>query len=213
MASSAVAKLRRRRHDLVRRLGTADDVPAVFAEASTGLRRVVPFDAAAWVTTDPATGLPSGPTRTENVDHVSAAQCSEHWRREFMVGDVNLFGDLARTERPVAALRATTGDPRRSHRYRTFLRPIGFDDELRAVLRVGDSPWGAVALMRRPGRPPFSAGEIDFVAGLVDPIGEAIRMHARPADPVTGLVRADRPGLMIFDRHGDLLSVNDQAKA
>jgi hypothetical protein len=35
------------------------------------------------------------------------------------------------------------------------VQPLGFHDELRAVLRVGDTPWGALTLWRRPGRPAY----------------------------------------------------------
>jgi hypothetical protein len=51
-------EIRRRRNELVLRVQRADDPAAVFAEASTRLRRLVPFDAAVWLTTDPGTGCP-----------------------------------------------------------------------------------------------------------------------------------------------------------
>jgi hypothetical protein len=119
------ALARRRRTELVERVRTAGDVAEVFAVASPRLRRLVPFDAAAWVSTDPATGLPSGPIRLEEVEGISAADCSELWRREFMGDDVNRFSELRRARRPAATLRAAARDPERSTRYRTFLRPLG----------------------------------------------------------------------------------------
>ena len=61
------------------------------------------------------------------------------WRREFLVPDVNLYRDIARARVPAAGLRATVADPDQSARYREFLDPLGYGDELRAVLRVGDS--------------------------------------------------------------------------
>jgi hypothetical protein len=76
-----------------------------------------------------------------------------------------------------AALRAVTGEPERSQRYRRFVRPLGFHDELRAVLRAGCTPWGALTLWRRPGRPAFSARETDLIVGLSEPIGEALRVR------------------------------------
>jgi hypothetical protein len=93
------------------------------------------------------------------------------------------------------------------------VRPLGFHDELRAVLRVGGTPWGALTLWRRPGRPAFSARETDLIAGLSEPIGEALRVRVRPAGALGGLVRHDRPGLMLFDVAGDLVSLNEQARA
>jgi DNA-binding CsgD family transcriptional regulator len=139
--------------------------------------------------------------------------CSEFWRREFLVEDVNLYRDVARAEVPAAALRATARDPGVSSRYRRFLHPHGFDDELRAVLRVGDSPWGAMTLLRRQGRAAFSHAETRLVASLSAPLGEALRVRTRPAESLGGLVRHDRPGLLLFDRDGALVSANQQARA
>jgi hypothetical protein len=85
-------EIRRRRNELVPRVQRADDPAAVFAEASTRLRRLVPFDAAVWLTIDQGTGLPTAPTLADNL-------------------------------------------------------------ELDGELRVGDSPWGAIDLLRRRGRP------------------------------------------------------------
>jgi DNA-binding CsgD family transcriptional regulator len=203
-----------RRNELVLRVQRVGDPAAVFAEASTRLRRLVPFDAAVWLTTDPGTGLPTTPTFSDNLELDGAQeQCSELWRREFLVEDVNLYRDLARAEVPAAALRATVADPRQSARYREFLHPMGFADELRAVLRVADSPWGALNLFRRRGQVPFDQWEIELVASLSAPLGEALRVRARPAD-LLGPPRGDgRPGLLLFDRHGELVSVNEDARA
>jgi DNA-binding CsgD family transcriptional regulator len=206
-------EIRRRRDELVLRVQRVDDHLAVFAEASRRLRRLVPFDAAVWLTTDPGTGLPTAPTLADNLElEGEQEQCSELWRREFLVPDVNLYRDLARAQVPAAALRATVADPRHSARYREFLDPLGFSDELRAVLRVGDSPWGAVNLFRR-GQPPFTPAETELVASLSAPLGEALRARARPADVLGEPGRGGRPGLLLFDRLGRLGSANAEARA
>jgi DNA-binding CsgD family transcriptional regulator len=207
-------EVRRRRDELVLRVQRVDDPVAVFAEASSRLRRLVPFDAGVWLTTDPGTGLPTAPTLTDNLELAGEAeQCSALWRREFLVADVNLYRDLARAEVPAAGLRATVEDPTQSARYREFLDPLSFTDELRAVLRVGDSPWGALNLFRRRGQAPFSRAEIELVASLSAPLGEALRVRAQPADQL-GSPRDDgRPGLLLFDRDGGLVSANQEARA
>ena len=208
------AEIRRRRDELVLRVQRVDDPVAVFAEASTRLRRLVPFDAAVWLTTDPGTGLPTTPAFTDNLElDGDQEQCSELWRREFLVADVNLYRDIARAPVPAAGLRAAVADPNQSARYREFLDPLGFADELRAVLRVGDSPWGAIDLFRRRGREPFSRQEIELVASLSAPLGEALRVRARPADLVGEPTPGGRPGLLLFDREGGLVSANDEARA
>jgi hypothetical protein len=105
------AALRRRRDELVHRVQRADDTAAVFAEASTRLRRLVPFDAAVWLSTDPGTGLPTAPTRVEGFDLGDPSACLEFWRRELLFEDVNLYRAVARAQAPAAALRATARDP------------------------------------------------------------------------------------------------------
>jgi len=210
-SSVSVDVLRRRRNDLLRSIEQAESVAGVFTAASSRLRRVVPFDAAAWVSTDPGTGLPNGPTLLDHVDGVSAADCSEHWRREFIGDDVNLFRDLTTATIPAAGLRHAIGEPRYSRRYRTFLQPHGFDDEMRAVIRAGDTQWGTISLLRHPGRPPFSEWEARLVGSLSEPLGDALRTRAQKSEQRR--VRADQPGLMIFDATGRLVSVNDEARA
>jgi DNA-binding CsgD family transcriptional regulator len=207
-------EVRRRREELVLRVQRAHDPLAVFAEASTRLRRLVPFDAAVWLTTDPGTGLPTTPTFTDNFElDGELEQCSELWRREFLVADVNRYRDLARAEVPAAGLRATVADPRQSARYREFLDPLGFADELRAVLRVGDSPWGAINLLRRRGQAPFSGPEVELVASLSAPLAEALRVRAQPSGDQGPPREAGRPGLLVFDRLGGLVSANAEARA
>jgi hypothetical protein len=210
MAAVNAAAARRQRDELVWRVGRAGDASEIFAAASSRLRQLVPFDAAAWVGTDPATGLPTAPTRVDDLD-VTPAECSEYWRREYLVDDFNRFGDLARDGRPAAALRASTGDPERSSRYRRLARFLGFADELRAVFRAGDAPWGALTLWRSDGQPAFNKRETDLVASLSAPIGEALRLSARPPDDV--LVRDDPPGLLTFDLAGELISANEPARS
>ena len=201
---------RRRRDDLLWSVERADSTTGVLTAASTRLRRLVPFDVAAWVSTDPATGLPNGPTLLDGLEGVSPAQCSEHWRSELLGDDVNLFTDLAAAPVAAGALRRAIDDPRRSRRYRTFLRPLGFGDELRAVLRTGDTPWGTITLMRRDGQPQFTARDTKLVAGLSEPLGDALRARAQASEPLR--VTLDQPGLLVFDADGELVSVNEQAR-
>lgn len=162
--------------------------------------------------TDPATGLPTAPTRVENPVHDDVSICKEFWDREFLQEDVNLFRDLSRATIPAAPLRGSTRDrPARSIRYREFLRPFGWDDELRAVLRIAGSSWGYVNIWRSEGRPPFDAAEVELVASLSKPLAQAIRTHAQaPAVPALGV--GQEPGLMLFTADGELISLNDAAR-
>jgi DNA-binding CsgD family transcriptional regulator len=199
---------------LIAGAGEARSVGELFAAASRRLRRLVSFDAAVWLASDPATGLPTAPTRTENMDGFGLAACLRAWELEFMVEDVNLFGRLARAPVPAAGLRQATGDrPARSPRYRELLRGHGFEDELRGVLRAGGEPWGLVALFRREGGPAFDAGESAVVARLSAPLGAAVRDHARPEAIPFAQAEPGGPGLLLFAPSGELISVNDDALA
>jgi DNA-binding CsgD family transcriptional regulator len=168
-------------------------------------------NAAAWLTTDPGTGLPTAPIRTEALP-LSRQGCFEHWRREFVDPDVNLFRQLARAEVPAASLRASAGDPQRSGRYRRFLRPLGMDDELRAVLRAGDAVWGSVTLWRQDGAEPFSAKDVQVMASISTPLAEALRTRSRPTGPAVMAAAREEPGLLLFDAHGTVISANEDAR-
>jgi DNA-binding CsgD family transcriptional regulator len=204
-----------RREHLIAGLERADGVRGVFAAASERLRRLVPFDAAVWMATDPATALPAVPTRTEHLTLQGGVDgCLALWEREFLVEDVNLYADLAQRPAPAGGLRlATRGRPERSARYRHFLRPHGFGDELRAVLRRGGAVWAAVGLYRERGRPAFAADEAELVAGLSAPLAEAVREQIRRDTVPPASSDAPGPGLMVFAPDGELVSFNDDALA
>ena len=72
----------------------------LFDSVSRRLRRMVPFDGAAWFATDPVTTLATCPVRIENAE---AGHCESYWDREFLVEDSLLFRDLARGSRGAGA--------------------------------------------------------------------------------------------------------------
>ena len=185
----------------------------MFAAASERLRRLVPFDAAVWLATDPATSLPTAPTRTENMGHFGGADaCLRLWELEFLVEDVNLYSDLAQAERRRRAADEHRRPPGAQPALPRALRPHGFADELRAVLRVDGQPWAVLSLFREGGGRRSTRTSAALVAGLSEPLAEAVRDHARPVPARPS--RADHgPGLMVFDPAGELISVNDDALA
>ncbi len=200
---------------VIDRAADASETGGAFAAASSRLRRLIPFDASVWMATDPASGLPTTPTRAENMDErcrFSAEDCLRIWETEFLTADVNLYSDLARAEAPAGGLRlATGGRPTRSPRYREVLGEKGFGDELRAVLRVDGRPWGIVALFRDQDRPAFDGDEVAMVAELSRPLAELLRELSRPPAAVPAIERG--PGLMVFAKGGELIAVNDDARA
>ncbi|MFQ6392622.1 response regulator transcription factor [Nocardia sp. KC 131] len=190
-------------------IAAAPDAHALFAETSTRLRRIAPFDAAVWVATDPINGLTTAPVRIENLHE---GGCGTYWESELFAEHVNLFRDLARAETPVAGLRAMTGDrPSLSPLYGSFMRPRGFEDELRAVFRVGGRPWGQLSLFRARGRDSFDATDIALVDTLCTPMARRLRGFAQPtATSASALI--DTPGMLLFDPAGSLISINDEAR-
>jgi DNA-binding CsgD family transcriptional regulator len=211
MVMSAVAA--DRREMLIESTQDADGVGDVFATASRRLRGLVSFDASVWLATDPATGLPTAPTRSEGLElSTGPAECVALWEREFLVEDVALFRDLARSPEPAAGLHAETGEtPRRSPRFRNFLEPNDLGDELRAVLRDDGGTWASVSLFREQGKRTFDRHEVELVASLSAPLAGAVREHARA--PLEGDAGPPprAPGLMVFAPDGELASINDDA--
>ncbi len=197
---------------LIERAEAADSVEQCFAATAERLTRIVPFDSSVWLAMDPATGMPTSPTLLHNVTHISGPrECRRVWEIEFLHADANRYSDLARAPSPAAGLSAATGhEIATSARYRDYLRPNGFGDELRAVLRVDGHGWGMVSLFRERGRPVFNPQETSIVGGLSEPLGGAIRQLSRHAQPAEG--NAAGPGLALFDARGELSSLNEDAR-
>ncbi|WP_159843568.1 helix-turn-helix transcriptional regulator [Nocardia sp. CY41] len=189
-------------------IAAASDAVRLFAVTSDRLRRIAPFDAAVWVATDPINGLTAAPVRIENLQQ---GGCGIYWESEFLADAVNPFRHLTKSPVPAAGLREATGDrPLSSPLYRDFMRPRGFDDELRAVFRVDGRPWGQLSLFRERGRAPFRAEEIAMVGSLSSPMAQRLRAYAQSAEPPRR--SSDTPGMLLFDRAGNLASINDEAR-
>lgn len=180
---------------------------SLFESVSTRLREMVPFHGSAWFATDPATILGTSAARAENVDE---GLCPSYWQRECTIEDANLFRDVARSPDGVATLYATTGgQPARSTRYREFLAPQGYGDELRAAFRLGRDTWGVADLYRDRDSPAFTSDECRCVQRIAPLVAEALRAFATrtPASSAD-----DGPGTALFDAQGSLLSLDDQAE-
>ncbi|WP_331766797.1 helix-turn-helix transcriptional regulator [Embleya sp. NBC_00896] len=186
----------------------ADDAFELFSRVSARLRRVVPFHSAVWTAADPETGLITAPMLVENLG--SGEGCAAYWQSELLEENVLPFRDLARAPVPAAGLRAATGDlPARSARFRRLLLDQGVHDELRAVLRIGDRPWGLVSLFRTTDA--FRPEETALLADLSRPLAERLRRFARPPAS-TPRTDSPAPGLILFDESGDAISANDEAR-
>lgn len=191
--------------EIVRSAPTADDLLEGLAEE---IHRTVPHDGAAWFGVDPVTLLAAAPSRVENLD---AEYCALYWHLEFHEQDFGNFSDLAQSE-GAKALRLSLDDrPARSVRYREFMIPNGFEDELRAAFRHGDAVWGVVDLYRDSANQPFTAEDVDVLTAVSGIVGTALRDHIRTVTPWLG--RPSAPGLLVIDEQGRAVSSNAEAQA
>lgn len=207
---------RRRRSELIRHVATAGTVMEVFARAARQVRRLVRYDAGAWMMADPVSEMPSAPSLLENVGP-PVPSCAEHWRSAFVDADAERFRHLTQAAGPAVTLSGCTqpanpADTGWGARHRWCAHPLEFADELRLVLRVDATPWAMVTLWRRDEDDPFTTAETALMSSLSQPLGEAVRRTVRKnlGAPAGG---DEPPGVLAFDPDGCLLSVNDHAAA
>jgi DNA-binding CsgD family transcriptional regulator len=191
--------------EIARSAASADQL---LEDLAAELHEAVPHDGAAWFGVDPVTQLAAAPSRVENLD---AQYCSLYWHLEFHEQDFASFSDLSRGEGASALRLALDDRPARSIRYREFMVPNGFEDELRATFRTGDSVWGVVDLYRESATQPFTADEVDLVKSVSGIIAAALRDHVRTTTPWLG--RPTAPGLVVIDEQGRAVSSNAEARA
>lgn len=178
----------------------------LLADLAAELRRAIPHDGAGWFGVDPVTMLAAAPSRVENLD---SDYCSLYWHLEFHEQDFGTFSDLARGE-GVSALRLSLDDrPARSIRYREFMAPLGFEDELRATFRIGESVWGFADFYRESAAQPFTADDVELMRSVSGVIAKALRHYVRSTSPWLGQPTA--PGLVVIDQHGRTVSSNAEA--
>jgi DNA-binding CsgD family transcriptional regulator len=194
-------------HEGVEKIGQADlDPREFFYEVAERIGRVVPFDAAGWLTLDPDTLLSSGALETEKPPEFVRSV----WRNELLEPDVHKIADLARRRRAVASLSELDEETLdQSPRVQSINRPAGIGDEMRIVLRANGTVWGSAALYRELDSPDFDHDDRTFLAGIADEVGEGLRrsLSRRPA-PGAGAIA---PGVVAFTAHGEIVSTTAEA--
>ena len=192
MDHSAVA--RRAEQDIMRLCHAGLDSRTLRVESLRRLRNIVPVDAAFFATVDPATLLFTGSLTEEIPESATPAFLAN----EFLQDDVTKFVHLAHAARPVQSLYAATLDePVLSQRYREILAPIGFGDELRAALRIGDMTWGVLCLHRELTGPGFTAAEAAFLERIVPHLAVGLRTGLLIEEAITSS-GVDAPGLVVL---------------
>ena len=196
------------REAIIRACASGLDARELFAGVAARLRPVVPYAAAGWLSTDPATMLYTDAV----VEDVEGDMHLQLFENELVTPDFAKFTDIVRRPEPVAVLsRATRGQPENSPRHRTIHRSLGFSGELRAVFATGDACWGVACMTRREGDPDFSAEEASFVASLCEHVANGLRtavlLHSfdeAPADTA--------PGMIVLAADGTICTVSDAAQ-
>ena len=170
-------------------------------EVAGRVGRVVPYDTAAWMRTDPETLLPTDVLTIGMPSNDSVSL--EKARSEFVNHDFNRFIDLDQSRQSVGTLAtATKGDLSLSERHRSVYVPRGLHDELRLVARSGTSTWAMACLVRASDLPLFTADEARFLSAIARHVGDGLRasLAARTTRYHAG-VRGGR-GMLVLDRTG-----------
>ncbi len=147
-----------------------------FAEATSSIRRAVPWVAACVVTHDPATMI-----LTSGRKYGALAEMDSHddafAELEYAEEEPTSFRMLARGSQCAVGVHSVTGgDVLRSVRMDRLHGPVfGFADELRCLFRDPAGVWGGMALMRAPGDPAFGPSEIDYLASLSEAFARGVR--------------------------------------
>src|SRR4051812_831679 len=202
---SGAARLTKVKEAVERAAASAPTAEELLEALERELQRAIPHDGSIWFGVDPVTMLATAPSRVEGMDD---ALCDTFWHLEFHEQDMGQFSDLARGDGAAALQLSLDGRPGRSIRYRECLVPQGYDDELRAVFRSGDAPWGAMALYREPVHDPFDEDDLAVVKAISGTVANALRTHVRAAVP---WLEPSAPGLVVIGQNGRIASANREA--
>lgn len=182
MATGLTAERVRGDVDVLSRAGL--DLDTFLAEATCSVNRALPWVAACLATHDPNSHMLTSARKYGHLQQVNSHD-HEFGLLEYGTVEPTAFTELAVADVPAAGVVQHHGDPLRSVRMESFMRPnFGFGDEARLAFREGAQTWGAMALFRGTDDEPFSAGDVDFLASLSTLFARGVRagMLARLAD-------------------------------
>ncbi|MER6347706.1 helix-turn-helix transcriptional regulator [Streptomyces sp. NPDC001595] len=175
---------------------SARTVEEFFDKVKRATRPALRFDICAGVTVDPQTLMNTG---GDYRDALPPPMMPRMLDIEYREGDANDLSHLATRTAPVGLLsRETGGCLERSPRYRDIMRPLGFRDELRVLLRDRHGSWGALIMGRAQDAPAFETSDLTVAASLAQPLGSVLRrLHlTRLAEAGAS---AAAPGLVLLD--------------
>ncbi|RKS75561.1 DNA-binding CsgD family transcriptional regulator [Motilibacter peucedani] len=209
-------RTRRTVHEQLRdALGAELDLPSLAQTVYSVVARRVAYDFACFATTDPATGLITGASKTRSL----GIGDEEFAAAEYGGPDLNSFAEIARRRLPAGALWLDTGGhPEHCRRHRDFMAPrFGFTDELRVVFSARGASWAALALYRGPGDPPFTGPDVQELGAVSELVAEAVQRSlfrsgpgprtVQSADPTAG------PAVLVIDSSDRVTHLTPAARA
>lgn len=181
-------------------------------ELRARLRRLVEFDAYCLNACDPASGVVTSSVG----DGLEAEPARALFALEARAVDLHCLRDLFTGPVRAGALwLATGGHPEQSLRMREIFIPLGFGDELRAALLVGDVCYGYLHLFRLAPRPPFSARDLAEIVGVSAHVARGLRAAVMPAGGAGLRPPSARPSpeLLVLDGADGVVQKSDRAGA
>lgn len=172
------------------------------------LGQMVPFDAYAWLLTDPETSVGSSPL----ADVPCLPELPRLIRLKYLT-EVNRWTQL---RSPVALLsKATRGELSRSLVWRELLHRYDIVDVASLVFRDGYGCWGFLELWRSSISGQFTSTEADVLAGVAGPVTIALRgsqartfrNRALQGEPSRG------PVMLVLSRDLDVLAQTAETEA
>jgi DNA-binding CsgD family transcriptional regulator len=145
-----------------------EDARALRVALIEEIRRIVDFDAYAWLLTDPETEVGSAPV----ADVPWLAELPRQIRLKYMT-PVNRWTTL---DRPVGLLRAATGDRlERSLVWRELLVNYAVTDAASLVFRDSFGCWAFLELWRIDPAPPFTEADARFLSSIAPKVTDGLR--------------------------------------
>jgi DNA-binding NarL/FixJ family response regulator len=167
MGSAAVTSYERAGETIIRICRSGANARALRLEVLAVIRRVVGFDAYAWLITDPQTSVGSSPL----ADVPCLPVLPQLIRLKYLT-TLNRWTGL-----PCGAVSlsgAAGGDLSRSLMWRELLRDYQVSDIASSAYRDRFGCWGFLDLWRTHA-PPFGDADIGFLAGIAGPVTAALR--------------------------------------
>jgi DNA-binding CsgD family transcriptional regulator len=163
-SATAIARMRAR-ESILRICRSGADARALRLEVLAVIRRVVGFDAYAWLITDPETSVGSSP--------LADVPCLPKLIRLKYLTSVNRWTSLPCGAASLSG--ATGGDLPQSLMWRELLCRYQVSDIASSVYRDRFGCWGFLDLWRTQPAPPFPDADIEFLGHIAGPLTAALR--------------------------------------